>query len=215
MTALTMSKTEPDARFWDRIANYYSRKAVPDQAAYQHKLDTTDTYLKAGDRVLEVGCGTGTTALYHAPKVAHVDATDISPKMIEIARDKAKDAGVDNATFTVSSIDALDPPAGGYDVVLAHSILHLVEDVPGALKKLRAALKPNGVLASSTPCIGDTAAWFGWVAPVGRAIGLLPRINVFKEASFQQWLIEAGFEIEKVWTPKPGASPYFVARAVD
>ena len=215
MTALIMSDREPDARFWDRISGYYSRKPVPDEEAYQYKLDTTDTYLKKDDRVLEVGCGTGSTAIYHAPKVAHIDATDISPKMIEIARDKAAAAGIKNVSFNVSSIDALNVSAGSYDVVLAHSILHLVEDVPGALRKLRAALKPGGVLTSSTACIADTAAWLGWVAPFGRAIGLLPRINVFTEAQFRQWIIEAGFEIESVWTSKPGASPYFVARAKD
>lgn len=215
MTALTMNDRAPDARFWDRISGYYSRKAVPDEAAYQRKLDATDAYLTATDRVLEVGCGTGTTALYHAPKVAHVEASDISPKMIEIARDKAAAADVSNVTFTVSSIDALDLPVASYDVVLAHSILHLVADVPAALAKLRTALKPGGVLTSSTACIGDTAAWLGWVAPLGRAIGVLPRINVFTEATFRQWIIEAGFEIESVWTSKPGAGPYFVARATD
>ena len=214
MATLIMNEREPDARFWDRIAGYYSRKAVPDPAAYQHKLNTTNAYLKSGDRVLEVGCGTGTTALYHAPAVSHVDATDISPGMIEIARSKAEDAGIDNVTFRVSSIDSLDIRTASYDVVLAHSILHLVDNVPSALEKLRSVLKPDGVLISSTPCIGDTAPWFGWVAPIGHAIGLLPRVNVFKTTFLSQCVLGAGFQIEEQWTPKPGASPYFVARAI-
>jgi ubiquinone/menaquinone biosynthesis C-methylase UbiE len=79
----------PDARFWNRIARRYARMKVPDEASYRHKLDRTRAYLGPGPEVFEFGCGTGTTALHHAPHVAHVRAVDISPAMIAIAREKA------------------------------------------------------------------------------------------------------------------------------
>ncbi len=210
-----MNKPHADARFWDRIAARYARKAVPDQAAYETKLEKTDSFLKPDDRVLEIGCGTGTTALHHAPSVAHVLATDISAKMIDIAREKARVGGVDNVRFEVSSIDDLDATPGQYEVILAHSILHLVADVPRTLRQLRGMLKPGGLLISNTQCIGDSAAWLDWVAPLGRALGVLPRVNVFREREFLQWICDSGFDVEEVWQPKPNSSHYIVARAVD
>lgn len=213
MSTLTMNKPHADARFWDRIATRYSRKAVPDQVAYETKLKKTNGYLEITDRVLEIGCGTGTTALHHATRVAHVLATDISPKMIEIASDKARAAGADNVDFQVSSIENLDAAPGQYEVILAHSILHLVADVPGTLRQLRRMLKPGGLLISNTQCIGDMAPWLAWVAPLGRRLGLLPRVNVFREKPFMQWFSDAGFSVEEVWQPKPKASHYIVARA--
>jgi ubiquinone/menaquinone biosynthesis C-methylase UbiE len=213
--ATTMSRSNPDARFWDRIAERYARTPVSDQAAYEAKLAKTDACLKPDDRVLEIGCGTGTTALHHAPKAGHLLGTDISPKMIEIASQKAQAGGIDNVSCAVSSIDDLATTPGQYDVILAHSILHLVEDVPRTLRQLHRMLKPEGLLISSTQCIGDSAAWLGWIAPLGRVLGALPRINVFREPQFRQWIDEAGFSVEQVWQPKPRASHYIVARAVE
>ena len=213
MSTLDIARSYPDARFWDRIAERYARKPVPDQAAYEIKLEKTDGYLDPDDRVLEIGCGTGTTALHHAPRAGHILGTDIAPNMIAIAREKARVAGVDNVSFEVSSVDELAVAADPYDVVLAHSILHLLEDVPGSLRKLHGLLKPGGLLISNTHCIGDSAAWFGLIGPLGRRLGLLPRVNVFREPQLMRWITDARFEIVEVWQPAPKASHYIVARA--
>lgn len=210
MSTLTMTTDNKDARFWDRIAPRYARKPVPDQAAYETKLAKTNGYLKPTDHVLEIGCGTGTTALHHAPNVQHLLATDISGGMIEIAQNKARDAGVDNVTFEVSSIDDLADAPATYDVIMAHSILHLVDDVPGTLRKLHGMLKPGGLLISSTPCIGDSAPWFGWVAPLPYKLGLIPKVNVFRKDAFYQCFTDAGFDFEEVWQAEPKAAHYLV-----
>lgn len=120
-----MSRT---SRFWDRMADGYAKKPVPDEAVYQKKLAVTRDALTPDMDVFEFGCGTGSTAIALAPHVKHIRATDISARMIEIARDKAEAAGVANVTFEQAGIDDLDVPDGTYDAVLAHSILHLVED---------------------------------------------------------------------------------------
>lgn len=63
-------------KFWDRMANKYARQPIADEAAYQHKLDVTRQHFTPQSKVLEFGCGTGSTALLHAPHVkigrAHV-----------------------------------------------------------------------------------------------------------------------------------------------
>ena len=77
------------ARFWDKIALKYSKQPVRDEAAYRRKLEVTRDYLRRDIQVFEIGCGTGSTAIAHAPHVAHIHSIDISGKMIEIARRKA------------------------------------------------------------------------------------------------------------------------------
>ena len=75
-----------EASFWDRHAEGYSKRPIADDAAYQKKLKVTREYFQPDMEVLEFGCGTGSTAISHAPFVKHIRATDISSKMIEIAR---------------------------------------------------------------------------------------------------------------------------------
>ncbi|MBB5050595.1 cyclopropane fatty-acyl-phospholipid synthase-like methyltransferase [Afipia massiliensis] len=55
--------TASDARFWDRSSRKYAVSAIADQAGYERTLDRTRALLGPNDRVLELGCGTGTTAL--------------------------------------------------------------------------------------------------------------------------------------------------------
>ncbi|MEM9388055.1 MAG: class I SAM-dependent methyltransferase [Pseudomonadota bacterium] len=200
--------------FWDRIADSYAAKAVPDEAAYAHKLAVTARYLRPEHEVLEIGCGTGTTALHHAHRVGHLRAVDGSSKMIEIARAKADKAGVENVDFEVSTIEALDVPAQSVDVVMAHSILHLLDDLRGTLKRLHDMLRPGGVLVSSTACLGDKMWWFGLIGPIGHALGLLPLVRVFTRKQFEQAVIEAGFELEVQWVANEGKSHsvFIVAR---
>lgn len=212
MNAAQITKPNAQIRFWDRIAERYARKPVPDQEVYETKLIKTEELLKPTDRVLEVGCGTGTTALHHAPRVASYRATDLSPRMIEIARAKAEDEGLDNLTFDVAGVEDLTSEPEPYDVVLAHSVLHLVAEVPAALARFHELLRPGGRLVLTVPCLGDTAAWFRYVGPLGTALGLFPKVYVFREMQFMSWLEGAGFEVEERWLPGPRRGVFLIAR---
>ena len=193
-------------KFWDRIASRYSKKPVPDEAVYRKKLKLTREYFRPDTNVLEIGCGTGSTAIAHAPHVRHVRATDISEKMIEIARSKAKAAGVTNVRFETSSIDALELADESVDVVLALSILHLVEERDPVIERMFNALKPGGVLVSSTPCLGDNLKFFKYIGPVGKFLGLMPLVRIFTVKELEESLVNAGFGIDYKWQPGTGKS---------
>jgi ubiquinone/menaquinone biosynthesis C-methylase UbiE len=202
------------SRFWDRHAKGYAKRPVADEAAYQKKLKVTQEYLKPDMEVLEFGCGTGTTALIHAPFVRHIRATDISGKMIEIARAKADAGGVKNVTFEQADIDQLNADDAIYDVVMGHSILHLLEDRQSAIAAAYRMLKPGGVFVSSTVCLGGTMPLLRFILPIGRFLGLLPLVKFFTAEELESDLTEAGFQIVYRWQPGKGKSAFIVAKKV-
>jgi SAM-dependent methyltransferase len=122
------AETVRTARFWDRIAEWYARQPIADEAAYTGKLEVTRGYLRPDMEVLEIGCGTGGTAIAHAPHVKHIRAIDISAKMIAIAMTKAATAEAKNVDFEQASIDELNVADGSLDAVLALGILHLLNN---------------------------------------------------------------------------------------
>ncbi|MEM7280070.1 MAG: class I SAM-dependent methyltransferase [Pseudomonadota bacterium] len=202
------------ARFWNWMADRYSRKPVPDQRVYEAKLEKSNRLLDSSHEVLEIGCGTGTTAIHHAPKVNRLIAIDYSEKMIEIARRKAREAGVSNVEFEVSSVTEWQCDPARFDVILAHSILHLVPNLSSTLAQINQLLKPNGLLISTTPCIGDFFRAFRYINALGKAVGLMPHVSVFTEEQLKQWLHNAEFEIEQRWLPSPKAGLFLVARKI-
>jgi SAM-dependent methyltransferase len=69
-----------------------------------------DRHFRPGDRVLELGCGTGEDALYLAARGVHVTATDTSPAMLDIARTKTQAAG-SQPLVAIQPLDLNAPPA--------------------------------------------------------------------------------------------------------
>lgn len=201
-----------EARFWDKLAAKYSRQPVANEEAYQHKLAKTREYFTPDMSVLEFGCGTGTTSLSHAPFVKHIRATDFSSNMIDIARDKADAAGVENVTFDCVGVEEITAADETYNVIMGHSILHLLEDKGAVMAQVRRWLKPGGVFISSTVCLGDKMGWFALIAPIGRLLGLFPLVRVFKAAELVRALRDAGFQVEYEWRPEKGVSMFIVAR---
>ncbi|MFW2403492.1 MAG: class I SAM-dependent methyltransferase, partial [Gammaproteobacteria bacterium] len=161
-------------------------------------------------QVLEFGCGTGSTAIAHAPYVQHIRAIDVSANMIEIAQDKARVDGIENVTFEKLAIEELDVPDASFDAVLGLSILHLLEDKEAVIARVHRILKPGGVFVSSTACIGDSMKYFRVIAPVLSFIGL-PSVTVFKVEELEQSLTAAGFTIDHQWQPGRGAAVFIVA----
>ncbi|MFV1529459.1 MULTISPECIES: class I SAM-dependent methyltransferase [unclassified Phaeobacter] len=206
-----------DARFWDRIAPKYAKSKIRDEAAYQYTLERTRAYLKAGDHVLEVGCGTGSTAIALSDAVSAMTATDLSEGMLRIGRDRAAQAGADNVTFEHCGDDAL--PAGPFDVVMAFNLLHLVPDVDAALASVAERVPSGKLFISKTPCLGEERGslkyWmFSVLIPLMRLVGKAPSsVALLSIAELEAAVERAGFEIIETGNyPISIPSRYLVAR---
>jgi 2-polyprenyl-3-methyl-5-hydroxy-6-metoxy-1,4-benzoquinol methylase len=203
-----------DARFWDKRAEKYSRRPVSDQETYEKKLEITRGYFTPESEVLEIGCGTGSTALAHAPYVKHILATDISSAMIDIAKGKAEAGHVENVTFEVRAADDHGMGKSRFDVIMAHNLLHLLRDPEAVIVAAFRGLKAGGVFVSSTACIGDMSWYFRVIASAGYFLKLIPFVNVFTKAQLKQYHIDAGFRVVQEWQPKKNAAVFVVARKV-
>jgi ubiquinone/menaquinone biosynthesis C-methylase UbiE len=191
----SMARSAADAHFWDRIARKYAASPIGDMEGYERTVDRTRQRLRATDTVLELGCGTGTTALKLAPHVARMVATDLSPEMIAIAREKAAAQGCTNAEFAFAGPeDALWPDAS-FDAVLAFNLWHLVADRAAALAHVRRVLKPGGLFVSKTPCLAEMNPLIRLAVPVARLIGQAPWVAIFSASDLEREIEAAGFAV--------------------
>ena len=188
-------------KFWDKIADKYSKQPIVDEASYQKKLQITQEYFKPDMEVLEFGCGTGSTAIIHAPYVKHIKAIDFSSEMIEIAKGKVEDRDISNVTFEQLTIEELEVEECSYDAVLGLNILHLLANKEKIIAKVYKMLKPGGIFVTSTVCLGDKMKWFKIIAPIGRFFGLMPLVKVFTTKELLDSLIDTGFAIDYHWQP--------------
>ncbi len=199
------------ARFWDWIANRYAKQPISDEVAYQKKLQITREYLRPDMDVLEFGCGTGSTALIHARYVKQIQAIDISPKMIEIARVKASEQNIENVAFKCATLDDLGTSDQAFDAVFGLNVLHLVPDKEEAIARVHNLLKPGGVFVSSTACVRDMSLFFRIIAPVFHLVPLLPLVSIFTVNELKSSMTNAGFMIEHEWLPGRNKAVFIVA----
>ncbi|MDJ0788129.1 MAG: class I SAM-dependent methyltransferase [Myxococcota bacterium] len=201
-----------DAAFWDKIAEEYAASPVKDVASYERTLERTRAHLSPSDEILEVGCGTGSTALRLASDVAHVTATDGSNAMLEIARGKAHEQGVGNVRFAQSMLPDPALEERTYDAVLAFNTLHLVSDLPAVLRNLANALEPGGLLITKTVCLAEQTRL--WAIPlfVLRLLGKAPSVHLLSFDALETAICDAGFEIVEMGDHPAPRNRFVVAR---
>lgn len=196
-------------RFWNRVAERYAARPVRDVAAYEAMLAEISGRLRPEDRVLEIGAGTGSTALRLAPQVRLWLATDLSSEMHRIACAKPGHASVQ---FRRAPADARHAEAP-FDAICAFHILHLVPDAKATLDALFAQLKPGGLLLSKTWCLADLPIWMKAILPLLRLRGWMPPAQALSAPDLRAMITAAGFAIETERTFGKGAhSRYIVAR---
>ncbi|AWV06911.1 class I SAM-dependent methyltransferase [Marilutibacter maris] len=129
-------------------------------------LDGTVDRLGAGGRVADVGCGHGASTLLMARAfpASQFVGYDYHPPSIDVARQRARDAGIDNASFEVA--DATGYDGKGFDLIAFFDCLHDMADPIGAARHARRALSDDGCCMLVEPFAGDSVE--SNLNPVGR-----------------------------------------------
>ena len=200
-----------DAAFWDRIAPKYAKTPVANPGAYEETLARTQSYLTPSDHVLELGCGTGSTALKLRGAVQRYTASDVSPGMIDIARAKPGSAQID---FRVADAIAADHKGLDVQTILAFNLLHLVPDAEKSLKDIHALLPKGGYFISKTPAIGEKWYYRPMVA-IMRLFRRAPFVRFLKVGEIDRMIETEGFHIvETGLYPPTTPNRFVVARKI-
>jgi len=180
-----------------------------------------EDWVEPGDRVLDVGCGTGSQAIRCAKREALVTAIDSSPAMLEVARARSAQEGLsDRIEFLL--LDGLEAgerfPSGSFDVVVLSLVLSELDDrgQRRLLKACRSLLSERGRLLVVEEVVPDR--WLGrgiyriwrgiWVA----ITAFLARSTTNPLRHPQQLLAEAGFRMIPV-SSHPGGLSLFLGQA--
>jgi ubiquinone/menaquinone biosynthesis C-methylase UbiE len=138
---LTMSQTSKIQDDFDKIALFSSDNRW-DHNNHYHKFllkQMPSNCINA----LDIGCGTGLFARLFAKRSEHVLGLDLSPKMIQIAKERSK--GYDNITYEIADVMNWDFHDGEFDCVASLATFHHLP-LGDILVKMKNALKSNGVL---------------------------------------------------------------------
>jgi malonyl-CoA O-methyltransferase len=120
--------------------------------------------------VLEIGCGTGQLTRRLKPLLGGSWlVTDLSPAMVQAARAAAPDAD-----FRVMDGEHPDRQSGPFDLIVSNLAAQWFTDLPAAVGRLSACLKPGGILAFSTLARESLREWRAAHAGLGLADGTLP-----------------------------------------
>jgi ubiquinone/menaquinone biosynthesis C-methylase UbiE len=206
--------------FWDRVAARYAARDVMDAGAYETTLVRTRHHLSPNAHVLEIGCGTGATALRLSGAVSSYVASDASVGMLEQAELRMARAEAPNLSFLQGRLgDDAIAGAGPFDAVLAFNLLHLLPDLGTGLEQVRGLLKPGGLFISKTIFargpglpLAFRAAFL--VLPVLQRMGKLPpHFRKLRGAELDAAIIRAGFEVIETGNyPDRPPSRFVVAR---
>ncbi|HUJ88233.1 MAG TPA: methyltransferase domain-containing protein [Burkholderiales bacterium] len=222
----------------DALSGVYARLAQ--RYDWQHRLLTVaadqrgrqmliERCVRAGDRVLDAGAGTGSTALLAARKAGRegkVTLFDLSDDMLEVARDKAALAGLEERLeFYTGDMVRLPFPEAFFDVVLSTYSLCPLYDPAKAAQELFRVLRPGGKLGvahsvepqnSATKWLADKIENIAWRFPLVsmgcRAVDVLPtleaaggRVVFLKHIGVPLW----PFAVLVVEKPAPPKSDHF------
>lgn len=142
--------------FWDSFARHYDRfMKKSSEKTYEILFNMLKADTLNSRSLLEVGTGTGTISLMLSKYISHINAIDISPVMIDIARAKADHLSVQSIILEVGDACELSFPDNTFDTIIASNILHLLVNPDLAMQEMKRVLRNNGKIIIPTYCHGE------------------------------------------------------------
>ena len=134
-TALTRARYQRISPIYDKIEFLMERRFRP----WREKLWQS----VRGPQVLEIGVGTGKNIEFW-PAGCQLTAIDLTPGMLDRARQRAKSLGRSNDVLALGDVQHLELPSGKFDTVLATFVFCSVPDPIQGLREIGRVVKPNG-----------------------------------------------------------------------
>lgn len=197
--------------FWKIIHKSYIASPVANEDAYQNKLTATQSKLKPDHHILEIGCGSGNTAITHAPFVAKVTATDFCGPMMDHGRARVAAEAIENVEFKELSIWDI-PEDTQYDAVLMMSVIHLIPDWKGAIEKATRLLKPGGWLITSTVTTADQPFLSRLVGQIVNVAPIMPSLVSMSFDDLVAQMTQNGLVLDPPYHPDNGTSVFIMAQ---
>lgn len=181
--------------------------------AYEQTLNSIRAHLSEKSCVLELGCGTGTTAYKLAPIVRRYVASDYSSEMIDIAFERQPPKMLRYPEFFVGELGHEGHPAGPFNMVLCLNFLHLVDDRKAMVAGIHNSLDPGGMFISKTPCLSGLFKLLQPLVLVLGAFGKAPSFRFLSSSRLETEIKAAGFEIvETARHPENSSRHVIIAR---
>ena len=174
--------------------------------------DRLASYIKSGQKVLDIGCGTGALTLRAALKGANVKGIDVNPQMLEIAQKRAnRTNATQNMEFCEMGVAELDSEkSGSYDVVMSGLCFSELtkDELIYTLKEVKRILKPRGSLLVADEVRSNSLCkkMFNWLTrfPLVIITYILTQTTTKAVHKLQEKTEKAGFLIESVKLNKMG-----------
>ena len=157
-----------------------------------------------GMPVLEAAAGTGSISIAVSDKARAVTCTDVSEKMLAVARRKILRRGIQNITIEAQSIFKLEKPDNSYDAVIAGQVLHLIDEPEKAAIELRRVAKQIVILPIS---LTRNLRGLGKIGvSLYRLLGFKPKME-FSADEYKAFVDKIGFK-ESQFIEISGKIPY-------
>jgi len=191
------NRQEKEKKLWDKLASNYD-SFINDMfcKTYSSILENINIELKANDNVLEIGTGTGIISFSICSKVSSIIATDLSPEMIRIAKQKQEETNIKNIDFQIQDSYNLTFADKSFDIVIASNLLHLLYDPAKPLKEVKRVMKDSGVFIVPTFCVGENIK-SRIIDTVGSIFFGFRIINKWSIEGFKSMLTNNGLLIKK------------------
>lgn len=182
---------------WDKFAKHYSafiKRTLAD--AYAELYCQIKADVDGVDSVLEVATGPGLIAFEISDIVRHIDAVDLSPQMVAVAKETQRQKSVLNIDFACCDAYNLPFADGNFDRVIASNLLHLLKEPNVALVEMKRVLKADGKIILPTFCHGESFK--------SRFISFFMSLSGFKAenkwsvAEYEQHISAQGFRVIKL-----------------